>query len=65
MHPELESAINTKINAIPANEFCKTLCVKWLERMRRFIAVNASYFEKEPEITDADLTDDDEDEENV
>ncbi len=29
------------------------------------IATNSRYFEKEPEIIDADLTDDDEDEDNV
>ncbi len=65
MRRELESVINTTINAIPADEIQKALCVKWPERMLRYITANGMYFEKEPEITDADLTDDDEDEDNV
>ncbi len=64
-HWELESAINVRINTIPADKFWKMLCVKWLERMRRCIATNSRYFEKEPTITDANLTDNDEDEDNV
>ncbi len=52
---ELESAIN----AIPADKFWKTLCVKWTERMHRCIAANSQYFKKEPDITDANLNDDD------
>ncbi len=61
MCKELESAIN----AIPADEFWKTLCVKWTERMCRCIAAHGRYFKKEPETTDADLTDDNEDKDNV
>ncbi len=61
MRQELQIAIN----AIPADELQKTPCVKWPACMRRCIAANGRYFDKEPEITNANLNDDDKDEDNV